>query len=94
MLGPQSYTGEDVAELHVHGSRAVVHDTLAALGEIGGTRVALPGEFTKRYLQYLYYFATKRVLDLLDEFTNKSRELFMDYLFRKKLDFCEKCAQY
>jgi tRNA modification GTPase len=48
-LGPQSYTGEDVAELHVHGSRAVVHDTLAALGEIEGTRVALPGEFTKRY---------------------------------------------
>jgi hypothetical protein len=33
----------------VHGSRAVVHETLSALSQCDGTRVALPGEFTKRY---------------------------------------------
>jgi tRNA modification GTPase len=45
---PASFTGEDVAELHVHGGRAVVAAALAALGEIGGLRPAEPGEFTRR----------------------------------------------
>lgn len=45
--GPHSYTGEDVLELHVHGSPAVARDTLiAALA--AGARVAAPGEFTRR----------------------------------------------
>jgi tRNA modification GTPase len=46
--GPRSATGEDVAELHVHGGRAVITRTLAALGTIAGLREALPGEFTRR----------------------------------------------
>lgn len=48
MPGPKSATGEDVAELHVHGGRAVIARTLAALGAIDGLREALPGEFTRR----------------------------------------------
>jgi tRNA modification GTPase len=45
---PYSYTGEDAAELHVHGGPAVVAAALAALGGISGLRVAEPGEFTRR----------------------------------------------
>ncbi len=44
---PASYTGEDVLELHVHGSPAIVRETmLAALA--AGARLAAPGEFTRR----------------------------------------------
>jgi len=46
--GPASATGEDVAELHLHGGRSVVAATLAALGRIDGLRPAEPGEFTRR----------------------------------------------
>jgi tRNA modification GTPase len=46
--GPKSATGEDVAELHVHGGRAVVTRALAALGAIEGLREARAGEFTRR----------------------------------------------
>jgi tRNA modification GTPase len=46
--GPESATGEDVAELHVHGGRAVVAAVLAALADLEGLREAEPGEFTRR----------------------------------------------
>lgn len=46
--GPASATGEDVAELHLHGGRAVVAAVLGALGEVDGLRAAEPGEFTRR----------------------------------------------
>ena len=46
--GPSSATGEDVAELHLHGGRSVVAAVLAALGRIEGLRGAEPGEFTRR----------------------------------------------
>lgn len=46
--GPGSATGEDVAELHLHGGRAVVAAVLAALGRMEGLRPAEPGEFTRR----------------------------------------------
>lgn len=46
--GPASATGEDVAELHLHGGRSVVAAMLAALGRISGLRAAEPGEFTRR----------------------------------------------
>src|ERR1700686_1858309 len=46
--GPRSETGEDTAEFHLHGGRAVVAAVFAALGGIGGLRPAEPGEFTRR----------------------------------------------
>lgn len=46
--GPASETGEDVAELQLHGGRAVIAATLAALARIDGLRMAEPGEFTRR----------------------------------------------
>ncbi len=44
---PRSYTGEDVLELHVHGSPTVARDTLLAT-LAAGARLATPGEFTRR----------------------------------------------
>ena len=46
--GPASATGEDVAEFHVHGGRAVLASLLAALSAIDNLRAAEPGEFTRR----------------------------------------------
>lgn len=46
--GPHSATGEDVAELHLHGGRAVVAAVLEALAGLDGLRPAEPGEFTRR----------------------------------------------
>lgn len=46
--GPGTATGEDVAELHLHGGRAVVSGVHDALGSIAGLRAAEPGEFTRR----------------------------------------------
>ena len=46
--GPHSVTGEDVAELHLHGGRSVVAAVQAALASIEGLREAQPGEFTRR----------------------------------------------
>ncbi|MFL6732548.1 MAG: tRNA uridine-5-carboxymethylaminomethyl(34) synthesis GTPase MnmE [Sphingomicrobium sp.] len=45
---PASSTGEDIAEFHCHGGRAVVAALLEAFGTIDGLRPALPGEFTRR----------------------------------------------
>jgi tRNA modification GTPase len=46
--GPKSETGEDLAELQIHGGRAVIAAVLKALGELPGFRLAEPGEFTRR----------------------------------------------
>lgn len=46
--GPKSFTGEDVAELHLHGGRAVVQAVLGALAIMPGLRMAEPGEFARR----------------------------------------------
>lgn len=48
--GPNSFTGEDTVELHLHGSIAVVSAVLRSLGQ-GGARMADPGEFTRRALE-------------------------------------------
>jgi tRNA modification GTPase len=45
--GPASYTGEDAAELHLHGGRSVIAGVMEALAA-NGLRLAEPGEFTRR----------------------------------------------
>lgn len=47
MRGPRSYTGEDVVEIHCHGSPIVLHQVLATVLHVGA-RPAAAGEFTKR----------------------------------------------
>lgn len=46
--GPGSFTGEDCAEFHLHGGKAVVEKLLLELGELSGCRIAEAGEFTRR----------------------------------------------
>ena len=45
--GPNSYTGEDMAEFHVHGSKAIIQAVLDNLSKIENCRLAEAGEFTK-----------------------------------------------
>jgi len=49
--GPNSFTGEDTVELHLHGSIAVVRAVLALLSGFDGTRLSEPGEFTRRAME-------------------------------------------
>ena len=45
--GPQSYTGEDMAEIHIHGGKAVILAVQKEISKIKNCRLAEPGEFTK-----------------------------------------------
>ena len=45
---PHSFTGEDVVEIHLHGSKAVLSETFSVLEDIQGVALAQPGEFSKR----------------------------------------------
>ena len=49
--GPQSYTSEDMVEIHVHGGKAVVEALLTTLSNLKNCRLAEPGEFTKLAFQ-------------------------------------------
>ena len=64
---PASYTGEDCAELHLHGGRAVVEAALTALAGFG-LRPAEPGEFTRRAFEHgkLDLAQAEAVADLVD----------------------------
>ena len=49
--GPESYTGEDMAEIHVHGGKAVVLAVQKQISKVKNCRMAEPGEFTKLAFQ-------------------------------------------
>lgn len=73
--GPGSFTGEDVAELHVHGGRAVTAALAAVLGAMTGLRPAEPGEFSRRAFlnDKLDLSAAEGILDLVDAETDAQR---------------------
>jgi tRNA modification GTPase len=79
--GPNSYTGEDSAELHLHGGRAVVEAVTEALVAIG-VRPAEPGEFTRRAFQNgkLDLSQAEAVADLIDAETSAQRKQALDQL--------------
>jgi tRNA modification GTPase len=72
--GPASYTGEDSAEFHVHGGRAVVEALMSALAALGA-RLAEPGEFTRRAFENgkLDLAQAEGVADLIDAETEAQR---------------------
>ncbi len=72
---PGSFTGEDVAEFHVHGGRAVVEALLRALGDVGGLRLAGPGEFTRQAVENGKFdlTAAEGLADLVNAETNAQR---------------------
>jgi tRNA modification GTPase len=73
--GPRSETGEDVAELQVHGGRAIVAALLQALGQLEGFRLAEPGEFTRRAFDHgrLDLTAVEGLADLIYAETEAQR---------------------
>ena len=72
---PRSYTGEDVVELHLHGSVAVVTAVLDALAAQPGLRSAEPGEFTRRAFLAgkIDLTAAEGLIDLIDAETDGQR---------------------
>ncbi len=79
---PASCTGEDVAELHVHGGMAVVSGVLSALRARRDVRVAEPGEFTRRAFLNgkLDLVQAEAVADLVDAETEAQRRQAVDQL--------------
>lgn len=79
--GPASYTGEDSAELHLHGGQAVVEAVVDALAA-AGLRLAEPGEFTRRAFQNgrLDLAQAEAVADLIDAETTAQARQALDQL--------------
>ncbi len=74
--GPESYTGEDMAEFHIHGSKAVIdalHDTIS---KIENCRLADPGEFTKIAFQNgkINLLKAESIADLISAETEIQRQ--------------------
>lgn len=73
--GPGSFTGEDVAEFHTHGGRAVVQKVLETVTGFDGVRLAEPGEFTRRAFLNgkMDLVATEALADLVNAETEAQR---------------------
>jgi tRNA modification GTPase len=73
--GPKSETGEDMAELHVHGGRAVIQGVLEAIAAIPGCRLAESGEFARRAFEHgkLDLTGAEGLADLIDAETAAQR---------------------
>ena len=73
---PNSYTGEDLAEFHVHGSRAVIKAMHSAISKIQNCRLAEPGEFTKRAFQNgkINLLKAESIADLISSETEIQRK--------------------
>jgi|TARA_Y100000294_G_scaffold5465_3_gene5620 tRNA modification GTPase len=74
--GPQSYTGEDMAEFHVHGSRSVVEAIHQSISKIENCRLAEPGEFTKIAFQNgkINLLKAESIADLISSETEIQRQ--------------------
>ena len=72
---PASFTGEDIAELQIHGSNAVIASVLQALSDINGARLAMPGEFTRRAMENgkMNLAQVEGLADLIDAETEAQR---------------------
>ena len=73
---PNSYTGEDLAEFHVHGSRAVITALHKTIAQIENCRLAEPGEFTKRAFQNgkISLLKAESIADLISSETEIQRK--------------------
>ena len=73
---PQSYTGEDMAEFHVHGSRSVVEALHSSIAHVENCRLAEPGEFTKIAFQNdkINLLQAESIADLISSETEIQRQ--------------------
>ena len=74
--GPDSYTGEDMAEIQVHGSKAVVDALHANISKIENCRLAEPGEFTRLAFQNgkINLLKAESIADLISSETEIQRQ--------------------
>ncbi len=86
--GPNSYTGEDMAEFHVHGSKAVVDSIQAEISKIDGCRLADPGEFTKIAFQNgkINLLQAESISDLISSETEIQRQQAIKIMSGKSSD--------
>ncbi len=79
---PNSETGETMAELHLHGGRAVVGGALEAIGKLGFCRMAEPGEFTRRAFEHgkLDLTEAEAIADLVAAETDQQRRQAMQQM--------------
>ena len=85
---PNSYTGEDLAEFHVHGSRAVIKAMHLAISKIKNCRLAEPGEFTKRAFQNgkINLLKAESIADLISSETEIQRKQALKVMEGKSAD--------
>ena len=86
--GPSSYTGEDLAEFHVHGSRAVVSALHSSISGIKNCRLAEPGEFTKLAFQNgkINLLKAEGIADLVSAETEIQRKQAVEIMNGKSSD--------
>ena len=74
--GPESYTGEDMAEFHIHGSKAVIDALHHSISKIANCRLAEPGEFTKLAFQNgkINLLKAESIADLISAETEIQRQ--------------------
>ena len=85
---PSSYTGEDMAEFHVHGSKAVVDAIHSTISKVDGCRLAEPGEFTKIAFQNgkINLLKAESISDLISSETEIQRKQAMKIMTGKSSD--------
>jgi len=86
--GPESYTGEDMAEIQVHGSKAVVDALHSSLSDIENCRLAEPGEFTKIAFQNgkINLLKAESIADLISSETEIQRQQAIKIMNGKSAD--------
>ena len=86
--GPESYTGEDMAEIHVHGSKAVVDALHTNISKIENCRLAEPGEFTRLAFQNgkINLLKAESIADLISSETEIQRQQAIKIMSGKSAD--------
>ena len=86
--GPESYTGEDMLEFHVHGSRAVIESIHSSISEVENCRLAEPGEFTKLAFQNgkINLLKAESIADLISSETEIQRQQAIKIMNGKSAD--------
>jgi tRNA modification GTPase len=86
--GPESYTGEDMVEFHIHGSKAVIEALHLSISKIDDCRLAEPGEFTKLAFQNgkINLLKAESIADLISSETEIQREQAIKIMNGKSAD--------
>jgi tRNA modification GTPase len=86
--GPESYTGEDMAEFHIHGSKAVIDALHSSISRIDSCRLAEPGEFTKLAFQNgkINLLKAESIADLISAETEIQRQQAIKIMNGKSSD--------